>query len=55
MLLLFLGVPCLFCVIFALKEVLFAVRWRSTAPGGFEVKLNTGQPPVLLRKDNDHG
>ena len=30
-------------------------RERREQVHGFEVKLNTGVPPVAQRKDNDHG
>ena len=49
------AVIALFWMIFALKEALLEYRSRRSRPGGFEVKLNAGMPPVLLRKDNDHG
>ncbi len=54
-LLLVIAVPAAFSAIFALKEVLWEWRSQRIRPGGFEVKLKTGMPPVELRKDNDHG
>ena len=46
----------LFGIVFATKEALFEWRSRRIRAGGFEVKLITGEPPVLLKeKDNDHG
>jgi hypothetical protein len=36
--------------------VVWVSTWRAKPEQrGFEVKQITGEPPVALRKDNDHG
>ena len=49
------GIAAVFFCAFALKIALLEHRDQQTRSGGFQVKLNTGKPPVTLRKDNDHG
>jgi len=46
-------------ILFLLPPILLT-RWQRRQKQrenshGFEVKLNTGMPPVAQRKDNDHG
>ena len=52
---LLLGIVSVFFIAFALKVAWFEHRDGQKRVRGFEVKLNTGEPPVALRKDNDHG
>ena len=49
------AVVAVFFVAFACVQALLEHRRRREAPGGFEVKLNTGEEPVIEKKENDHG
>ena len=43
-------------VIGRLIDLCWEWRWsKQRRPGGFELKLNTGEEPVLEKKENDHG
>ena len=49
------GVICILIVFKLVQTRREHLRISRELRRGFEVKLNTGQPPVDLRKENDHG